>query len=81
MIYNKIPMAALRFVCKTNNKANHYEVKNKVHFSGGAIAREKVRKDTSTEFEGEMEIVCEGGTLYRDLKENGLTTTCYIIEL
>jgi hypothetical protein len=49
--------------------------------AGGAIAREKIRKDTSTEFDGEMEIVCEGGTLYRDLKDNGLTKTCYLKEL
>lgn len=74
-------MAALRFICKTDSKVNHHEIKNKVYFSGGAIAREKIRRDTSTDFEGEMEILCEGGTLYRDLKENGLTTACYLIEL
>ena len=44
------------------------------------IVREKIRKDTSTEFEGEMEIVSEGGTLYRDVKENGLGKTAHILE-
>jgi hypothetical protein len=74
-------MGAVRFVCSTDNKASHYEIHQKVSMAGGAIAREKIRKDTSTEFDGEMEIVCEGGTLYRELKDNGLTKTCYLKEL
>jgi len=74
-------MSAVRFICKTVTKASHEEVRNKVFLSGGSILREKIRKDTSREFEGEMEIVCEGGTLYRDLKENGLTSTCYLVNL
>jgi hypothetical protein len=56
-------------------------VRNKAFFSGAAIIREKIRKDTSTEFEGEMEIVCHGGTLYRDLKENSLAESCYLVNL
>jgi len=74
-------MSATRFICKTTSKASHEEVRNKVFFSGGSILREKIRKDTSTEFEGEMEIVCHGGTLYRDLKENSLAESCYLVNL
>lgn len=73
-------MAAIRFICTTDSKAKHSEIQNKVYLAGGAIVREKIRKDTSTEFEGEMEIVSEGGSLYREVKENGLGKTAHIIE-
>jgi len=73
-------MAAIRFICTTDSKAKHHEILNKVYLAGGAIVREKIRKDTSTEFEGEMEIVSEGGTLYREVKENGLGKTAHILE-
>lgn len=63
-------MAAIKFVCYTNNKKNHEEIKRKTYFAGGAIIREKIRKDTSTAFEGEMEIISEGGTLYREVKDS-----------
>lgn len=72
-------MAAIRFICTTDNKAKHYEIKNRAYLAGGAILREKIRKDTSQEFDGEMEIVSEGGTLYREVKEMGLTKTERII--
>ncbi len=72
-------MAAVRFTCTTDNKAKHYEIKNRVFLAGGAIVREKIRKDTSQDFEGEMEIVSEGGTLYREVKELGLSKTERII--
>ncbi len=72
-------MAAVRFACTTDNKAKHYEIKNRVFLAGGAIVREKIRKDTSQDFEGEMEIVSEGGTLYREVKELGLSKTERII--
>jgi hypothetical protein len=72
-------MAAIRFVCTTDSKANHYDIKNRVFLAGGAILREKIRKDTSQEFDGEMEIVSEGGTLYREVKELGLSKTERII--
>lgn len=72
-------MAAIRFVCTTDSKANHYEIKNRVFLAGGAIIREKIRKDTSQDFDGEMEIVSEGGTLYREVKELGLSKTERII--
>ena len=74
-------MGAIRFICTTDKKSSHYEIHNKVSLAGGAIVREKVRKDTSTDFEGEMEILCEGGTLYRDIKENGWSKTCYLLEV
>ena len=73
-------MAAIRFICTTDSKAKHHEIQNKVYLAGGAIVRDKIRKDTSTEFEGEMEIVSEGGTLYREVKENGLGKTAHILE-
>jgi hypothetical protein len=75
----KKDMAAIRFVCTTDNKAKHYDIKNRAYLAGGAILREKIRKDTSSEFEGEMEIVSEGGTLYREVKELGLSKTEMII--
>jgi hypothetical protein len=42
--------------------------------------REKVYKDTSTEFLSEMEMMSEGGTLYREVKELGLAKSIYIKE-
>lgn len=73
-------MAAVRFICKIDNKANHEEVKRRLYLSNGAIVREKVYKDTSTHFESEMEMVSEGGTLYREVKELELSKSIYIIE-
>ena len=73
-------MSAIRFVCKTNSKAKHEEIKNRTYLAGGAIVREKVYRDTSSIFEGEMEIVSEGGTLYREAKELDLTNKINIIE-
>ena len=74
-------MGAIRFICTTDKKSSHYEIHNKVSMAGGAIVREKIRKDTSTTFEGELEILCEGGTLYRDIKENGWSKTCHLLEV
>jgi len=73
-------MAAVKFICTTDNKAKHYDIQNKVYLAGGVIIREKIRRDTSSEFEGEMEIISEGGTLYREVKETGLSKTAHIIE-
>jgi hypothetical protein len=73
-------MSAIRFICKTDNKAKHDEIKNRTYIAGGAIVREKVYRDTSYIFEGEMEIVSEGGTLYREAKELDLTSKINIIE-
>jgi hypothetical protein len=73
-------MSAIRFICKTDSKANHDEIKNRTYLAGGAIVREKVYRDTSSIFEGEMEIVSEGGTLYREAKELDLTSKINIIE-
>lgn len=73
-------MGAIRFICKTDSKANHNEIKNMAYIAGGAIAREKIYKDTSTHFESEMEIVSEGGTLYRQVKELELSRSVQILE-
>jgi hypothetical protein len=72
-------MPAIRFVCKTNNKKNHEEIKNRTYLAGGSIVREKVYRDTSSQFEAEMEIVSEGGTLYREAKELELVSNIYIV--
>ena len=73
-------MAAVKFIWTTDNKAKHYDIQNKVYLAGGVIVREKIRRDTSSEFEGEMEIISEGSTLYREVKETGLSKTAHIIE-
>lgn len=73
-------MAALKFICKTDNKTNHEEIKHRLFHARGAILREKIYRDTSTEFESELELVSEGGTLYREVKELGLAKTIYIKE-
>lgn len=65
-------MAAVKFTCKTSSKRHHEEIRRKTYLAGGSILREKITKDTSSAFEGEFEIVSEGGTLFRDVKENGL---------
>ena len=64
-------MSAVRFVCHTDNKASHDEVKRKLFFAGGAITREKVR-ELSSGYISEMEMICEGSTLYRELKDSEL---------
>ena len=73
-------MPAIRFVCKIDNKANHEEVKRMLYSAHGAILREKIYRDTSKEFESEMEMMSEGGTLYRQVKELGLAKSIYIRE-
>ena len=72
-------MPALRFVCTTDNKASHEEIRRRTYMAGGAIVREMVKRDTSTVFEAEYEIVSEGGTLYREVKELGFCTSINII--
>lgn len=73
-------MAAIRFVCTTDNKADHEEIKRRLYSARGALMREKIYKDTSSEFHSEMEMMSEGGTLYREVKELGLSKTIYIKE-
>jgi len=72
-------MTAIKFKCFTNSKQNHEEIKRKLFFAGGAITREKV-KDITSGFEGELEMVCEGGTLYRELKESELAIKTTIVD-
>jgi hypothetical protein len=72
-------MAALKFVCKTSDKKNHEEIKRRTYMSGGSILREKIMKDTSSSFQGEFEIISEGGTLYREVKETPLCSSINII--
>jgi hypothetical protein len=43
-------MGAIKFICKTDTKANHNEIKNLTYIAGGAIVREKIYRDTSTNF-------------------------------
>jgi len=73
-------MGAVKFVCKTNNKSSHEEIKRRLFSARGAIIREKVYKETSVAFESEMEMISEGGTLYREIKELDLATSIYIKE-
>ena len=73
-------MPAIRFICKTDNRAKHEEIKNRTYLAGGAIVREKIYRDNSSIFDAEMEIVSEGGTLYREAKELELASKINIIE-
>jgi len=73
-------MAALKFVCKTDSKQKHEEIKRRLFSARGALIREKVYRETSTAFESEMEMMSEGGTLYREVKELNLATAIYITE-
>jgi hypothetical protein len=73
-------MAAIKFVCKTDSKQKHEEIKRRLFSARGALIREKVYKETSTAFESEMEMISEGGTLYREIKEGNLSTSIYIKE-
>jgi hypothetical protein len=65
-------MAAVKFMCTTDDKQKHDEIKKRLFFSGGAIIREKVH-DSKGGFSGELEMVCEGGTLYKELRESELS--------
>jgi hypothetical protein len=73
-------MGAVKFVCKTDSKSHHEEIKRRLFSARGAIIREKVYRETSVAFESEMEIISEGGTLYREIKELNLATSIYIKE-
>lgn len=73
-------MTAVKFVCKANSKAKHEEIKRRLFSARGALIREKVYRETSTDFESEMEMMSEGGTLYREVKELGLVASIYIVE-
>ena len=72
-------MAAVRFICKTTKRKNHEEIKRRTYLAGGSISREKVYRDTSQAFEGELEIVSEGGTLFREIKELGLVVNSNLL--
>jgi hypothetical protein len=47
--------------------------------AGGALLREKVIRDARGEWRAELELVSEGGTLYRQVKEMKLAISCTII--
>lgn len=72
-------MAAVRFTCVTESKALHEEIRNLTFLAGGAILRERVKKDSAKGWLAEYEIVSEGGTLYRQVKELKLATTITLI--
>jgi hypothetical protein len=59
---------------------SHEEIKRRLYSARGALMREKIYKDSSSEFQSEMEMMSEGGTLYREVKELGLSKTIYIKE-
>lgn len=67
-------MAAVKFSCVTESRALHEEIRNLTYLAGGAILREKVRRDAKGEWEAELEIVSEGGSLYRQVKEGNLVS-------
>ena len=72
-------MAAVRFTCVTESKVHHETIRNLTFLAGGAILREKVRRDAGGEWEAEFEIVSEGGTLYRQVKEGGLASKINLV--
>jgi len=75
-------MAAVKFVCKTNDKVKHDGIKRKLYMVGGAIIRgirEKV-KDVKSGFEGELELISEGATLYRMVKDSDLALKVTLIK-
>lgn len=71
-------MAAVKFICKTNDRIKHDDIKRKLYMAGGAIIRERV-KDLSSGFEGELELISEGATLYRMIKESDLALKVTLI--
>lgn len=72
-------MAAVRFTCVTESRVHHESIRNLTYLAGGAILRERVRRDTLGEWEAEFEIVSEGGTLYRQVKEGELATKINLV--
>jgi hypothetical protein len=72
-------MPAVRFHCVTESRTSHEEIKNMLFLAGGALLREKVIKDARGEWRAELELVSEGGTLYRQVKEMKLAISCTII--
>jgi hypothetical protein len=71
-------MAAIKFFCKTDDRTKHEDIKRKLYMAGGAIIREKI-KDVKAGFEGELELISEGGTLYRMIKESDLALKVTLI--
>ena len=49
------------------------------YLAGGALMREKIRRDSAQGWEAELEIVSEGGTLYRQVKELNLATKINLV--
>lgn len=72
-------MPAVRFHCVTESRDSHEEIKNMLFLAGGALLREKVIRDARGEWRAELELVSEGGTLYRQVKELKLAISCTII--
>ena len=71
-------MAAVKFVCKTDDRTKHDDIKRKLYMAGGAVVGEKV-KALSSGFEGELELISEGATLYRMIKESDLALKVTLI--
>lgn len=73
-------MPALRFICITESRSFHEQIKNMTFLAGGALIREKIRRDNGKDWEAELEVVSEGGTLYRQVKELGLATKINLVQ-
>jgi hypothetical protein len=72
-------MPAVKFTCATETKANHENIKNLTYLAGGQVIREKVWRDAQQVWEAELEIISEGGTLYRQVKTLNLASKINLV--
>jgi len=68
----------VKFYCTTANKPHYYKLKQKFNFQKAVLLRERVR-DLKDDFHAEFEVVSQGRTLYRDVKQSGLCKNLQLI--
>lgn len=56
----------LNFTCKTNKKANYYEIQRRSHLAGAHILRDSTIELNGT-FEGTISISSYSGSLYKEI--------------
>jgi len=68
----------VKFIVYFNNKEDYYYIKNEVFLARATLLREKVR-ELKDEFGGEIEVVTEGGYLYKLIKQSNRYTRIYLL--
>lgn len=68
----------VKFIVHFDSKADYYFIKNEVFLARATLLREKVR-ELKEGLSGEIEVVTEGGYLYKLIKQSARYTKIFLL--